>query len=76
MLLKAALLGEEDDHLPGISARELQQIMRDNGVEDKQVEALLNQYEQWLYAEGKPSAAQQRAWLKQVKKAAKPYWQR
>ena len=50
--------------------------MRDNGVEDKQVEALLNQYEQWLYAEGKPSAAQQRAWLKQVKKAAKPYWQR
>ncbi len=75
LLLKTALLGEDDDNLPGMSAGDLKRLMRDNGMEDETIVALLNEYERWLYAEDQiPAPAQQRAWLRRAKKAAKPYW--
>ena len=74
MLLKAAILGSEDEQLPSVSAHELQAIMREHALIDTNITALLQQYEQWLYVEGKPTPARQRAWLKQAKRAAQPYW--
>lgn len=73
-LLKTALLGMEDETRYGVTASELRALMRENGLQDVQLERVLVQYEDWQYAaDRQPTQAQQHAWLKQVRKIAAAY---
>lgn len=74
MLLKSAVLADADSELAVVSARELMQIMHDNGVRNAEIERLLRQYEHWCYAAGGlPERAEQYRWLKRAKAAAKSF---
>lgn len=73
VLLKTVLLGSEDDTLPSVSAADLKRRMRENRWEDETLFALLDEYDFWLYAAGRPSEKEQRRWYKQVAAAAAEY---
>ncbi|KLT72009.1 transglutaminase [Neisseria arctica] len=74
MLLKTVLLGSEDEKLAATSATELRHLMAAHDMADDEIDRLLIQYENWLYAGVEPpSGAVRRRWLAQVKKAAKRY---
>ncbi|WP_206222796.1 transglutaminaseTgpA domain-containing protein [Neisseria yangbaofengii] len=73
ILLKRAILGEDDDTVPAVTPAELRAILRRNQADDSAAEALLTRYEHWLYA-GKPAGRRaQKRWFREVKKAARRY---
>ncbi|MDO5070492.1 MAG: DUF3488 and transglutaminase-like domain-containing protein [Neisseria zoodegmatis] len=69
--LKTALLGEEDETAPAVSAGELQKLLNSNGIENPELIRLLKQYEHWLYAADRPTLRTQKRWYRAAKKAAK-----
>ncbi len=77
MLLKTALMGEEDATVAATSATELQRLLQQNGMAaDAALKRLLDEYEYWLYAAERPSARVQRRWYRQARKLAKGYYRR
>ncbi|MDO1510787.1 MULTISPECIES: DUF3488 and transglutaminase-like domain-containing protein [unclassified Neisseria] len=73
--LKTALLGEEDETAPAVSAGELQKLLNSNGIENPELIRLLKQYEHWLYAADRPTLRTQKRWYRAAKKAAKKQYQ-
>lgn len=73
MLLKRAVLGENDDTAPAVTAAELRDILRRNQADDPAVDSLLARYENWLYAGESVGKREKKRWFRAVKKAAKRY---
>ncbi|QEY25172.1 transglutaminase family protein [Neisseria zalophi] len=72
-LLKTALMGPNDETAAATSAGELQTLLRENRLEDKNLTRLLRQYEQWLYATERPAKSTQKSWYKAAAKIARHY---
>ena len=73
MLLKSALLGDDNEQLAAASAGEIKALLQQHGIDDAQLVRLLDEYEHWLYAAEPPAARVQRRWLRQVRRAAARY---
>ncbi|MFC5919875.1 transglutaminaseTgpA domain-containing protein [Neisseria weixii] len=73
MLLKRAILGEDDKTVLAVTPAELREILRRNQADDPAVESLLARYEHWLYAGEPANKSTQKHWFRKVKKAAKRY---
>lgn len=75
MLLKTAIMGEEDESVAATSAAELRSLMRSNGMaDDAELKRLLEEYEYWLYAAQRPSERIVRRWYRQAKRLAARYY--
>ncbi|PSJ79429.1 transglutaminaseTgpA domain-containing protein [Neisseria iguanae] len=75
MLLKRAILGENDETSPAVTPAELRDILRRSQTDDPAAELLLTRYEHWRYAGTAVSRRAQKRWFHDVKKAAKRYRQ-
>lgn len=73
MLLKRAILGEDDETVLAVTPSELGDILRRNQADDPAVESLLARYEHWLYAGEPANQSARKRWFREVKKAAKRY---
>ncbi|WP_416191411.1 transglutaminaseTgpA domain-containing protein [Neisseria sp. CCUG12390] len=73
MLLKRAVLGEDDDTAPAVTPSELCDILRRNQADDPAVDSLLACYENWLYAGETVGRRGKKRWFRAVKKAARRY---
>ncbi|UOO84266.1 transglutaminaseTgpA domain-containing protein [Neisseria dumasiana] len=72
--LKTALLGEEDETAPAVSAGELHKLLDSNGIENPELTRLLKQYEHWLYAADRPTLRTQKRWYRAVRKIVKKHY--
>ena len=73
MLLKSALLGDDNEQLAAASAGEIKALLQQHGIDDAQLVRLLDEYEHWLYAAEPPAARVQRRWLRQARRTAARY---
>ncbi|MBF0803041.1 MULTISPECIES: DUF3488 and transglutaminase-like domain-containing protein [unclassified Neisseria] len=72
-LLKSAVLGEDDETAAAVSAGELDNLLRSNGMTDPALSHLLQQYEHWLYAAERPPLCTQKHWFAVARKTAQRY---
>lgn len=77
LLLKATLLGEDNERIAAMTSSELKQWLHESNINDPALNRLLAQYEQWYYAaDTLPNKATQRTWLNHITKIAKHYHQK
>lgn len=75
-LLKSIFIGDEDETAAAVTASELIEMLRQNGVEDRELQDLLRQYEDWQFAaEIMPDKRTQRAWFGRAVRIARRYKQ-
>ena len=73
MLLKQAVLGDNDDTLAAVTTQELRHIMQVNGLKDDRIPSLLDRYDSLLYS-GRPITRRDtRRWYRDARKAARRY---
>ena len=75
-LLKSIFIGDEDETAAAVTASELIEMLRQNGVEDQELQNLLRQYENWQFAaEAMPDKRTQRVWFGRAVRIARRYKQ-
>lgn len=69
--LKYCLLDADEMESAALGPQETEQMLAENGLLTPELAQLLQQYRRWNYADGLPSAAEQKRWFRRCRRAVK-----